>query len=76
MPRRAIPVSEVSLTLISCICLMAFSIEFGRLLLTRQLAQARARSTGVAVRVTDVPVLFSHPFKANPYAAPPVTVQP
>lgn len=76
MPRRANPLHEVALTLTCCICLMAFTIELGRLLLTRQLAQARARGAGIAIQVTDVPVLFTHPFKANPYAAPPVTVHP
>ena len=76
MPRRANPINEVALTLICCICLMAFTIELGRLLLTRRLAQARARAAGAALQVTGVPVLFTHPFKANPYAAPPVTVQP
>lgn len=76
MPRRANPINEVALTLICSICLMAFTIELSRLLLTRQLARTRARAAGVAIQVTNAPVLFTHPFKASPYAAPPVTVHP
>ena len=76
MPRRANPIHEVALTLLCCICLAAFTIELGRLLFTRQSARNRARAAGATIQVTNAPVLFTHPFKTNPYAAPPVTVHP